>query len=104
MPSGLSAKGQRAWRIIMDKLVKHDMLYTGGSKAFHNPREWQGEYGRNSHLVVVYEGGDLGAFFDYNTAADYGSYNLVDEMNEAFQGSGVFTECCTSCYSAVYDA
>jgi len=103
MPDGLSAKGKKAWQIIMGVLAKADMLETGGCKAFHNPKQWTGEYGRKSHLVIVYEGGDLGYFFDYDQASEL-SYSTLNTMEEAFKGTGLYTECCTSCYSAVYDA
>jgi hypothetical protein len=103
MPEGLSAKGKKAWRLMMQVFSQHP-FEPGSSPTFRNPKTWTGEYGRKSHLVIVYEEGDLGIFFDYDRAAEFGGYRWVEELNEAFKGSGLYTECCTSCYSAVYEA
>lgn len=75
----------------------------GGCLAFRTPEEWKerGElYGLSSILVVVYDGGDLGYFFDY----DHENYGAVDAMVKHLKPLGVWSEACTGWYSAVYPA
>lgn len=74
---------------------------SGGCRAFYTPQEWRerGEqYGLNSALVVVYDGGDHAMFFDYN----HECYRAIDRMNEALAKVGYYFECCTCWYSAIY--
>ncbi len=102
MPQGLSPKGQKAYHAIMKVLRKYDMLDTGGCKTFYSPQHWKErgeEYGTESELIVVYDGGDVGPFFDYA----YGVESLQAAMEEALHAVGCWAEPCTCWYSAIYE-
>lgn len=73
----------------------------GGCRAFYTPEEWseRGEdHGTSSILVLAHDGGDLGPFCNY----DHESYEAVEGLVAALEPLGVYIECCTSWYSAVY--
>jgi len=102
MPKGLSKTGQKAYRAIMAKLKQANALDTGGCRTFYSPAEWQArgeDYGCNSELIVVYDGGDVRPFFSY----DEECYSLIENMRQALEAKGVYSEQCTTWYSAVYD-
>jgi len=102
-PTGLSPKGRKAYDAIMAVLKKHELTNTGGCKAFYAPKEWaaRGEtYGRGSELIVVYDGGDLGYFFNIDRCEV--SYNLNEEMRSALEAVGCYSEECTCWFSAIY--
>jgi hypothetical protein len=74
---------------------------TGGCTPFYSPVEWKAkgeEYGLNSRLIVVYDGGDLRHFFSYQSEAT----SLVQRMSEALNEAGYWAEPCTVWYSAIY--
>lgn len=103
MPKGLSRKGQEAYGIIMEVLRAHDGEDTGGCKSFYSPAEWKArgeEYGTESELVVVYDGGDLRPFFNMDDA--YPGYDLHEKMRQALAKAGLYAEECTGWYGAVY--
>jgi len=100
-PTGLSKQGEAAYEAIMGCLGKHGLTDTGGCKAFYSPQQWKerGEdYGTESVLVVVHDGGAHAPCFSY----DYQAYALIDEMAEVLKAHGLFVEQCTGWYSAVY--
>jgi len=100
-PEGLSPAGELAYEAIMAVLTQEDSLFTGGCKTFYSPAEWRErgeEYGGNSELVVVYDGGDVRRFFSY-TSDDYEAMGKVDL---ALDNLNMYAEDCTSWYSAVY--
>ena len=101
-PSDLSPRGKLAHEIITRILRSHGMTYTGGGTPFYSPKAWceRGEqYGRSSHLIVTYDGGDLrDAFYP-----DGKPYPVYEEIVSALASAGMFYECCTGWYSAVYD-
>lgn len=70
---------------------------TGGCRAFYSPEEWgqRGEdYGTDSELVIVHDGGDLSVA---------GGYSPVwEKINAALHERGLWAEQCTGWYSAVY--
>ena len=104
MPGGLDEKGQLAYNTIMAFLRKTEHLNTGGCKAFYSPAAWRkrGEdYGRDSKLIVVYDGGDLGPVFSLDHA--YPTYTLHTAMTEELAKIGLFAEECCGWYSAVYE-
>jgi len=73
----------------------------GGCKAFYSPKQWKErgeEYGTNSVLVLVHDGGDLSPFCNY----DYGCPGLVEGLRLVLEKEGLYIECCTGWYSAVY--
>ena len=101
MPDALSPEGQRAYAVVVAFMAKHDMLKTGGCKAFYSPDEWadRGEqYGLKSELVLVHDGGDLAAICNL----DYERYPLHDGLQADLQAAGFFMEGCTCWYSAIY--
>jgi hypothetical protein len=99
-PKGLSEKGMAAYRAIMTVLAENDALHAGGCKVFYSPKEWRarGElYGRESELIIVYDGGDHRRFFNMDEA--YKDYNA---MCDVLQPLDLFFEECTGWYAAVY--
>jgi len=101
-PKNLSVTGSSAYSAIMNVLNKYE-AESGGCRTFYSPGEWaeRGEdYGKNSHLIIVYDGGDVGNFFNMN----HESYKLYEEMQEELRKVGLYFEECTGWYAAVYDA
>jgi len=99
LPAGLSREGTKAWRTICAYLRKHDLTYTGGCKTFYSPAEWRArgeEYGRNAHLIIVYDGGAV-----RHAATIEGRHN--EGLIDALAAIGLFVEECTCWYAAVYD-
>ncbi len=107
MPEGLSEQGQRAWRRIMALALDTDFKDTGGCKAFYSPQEWRErgeEYGTESELIVVYDGGDLKYLFSMDAVYDFGNYAMLEKMADELEAIGMYYEECTGWYSAVYAA
>jgi hypothetical protein len=101
IPEGLTPEGRKAAEAIVEVVKKGDDTYLGGCKPFYTPEEWRErgeEYGLESELIVVHDGGDLVCYFNY----DYGAYKSVEKMEEALEELGMFAEPCTSWYSAIY--
>jgi hypothetical protein len=99
-PKGLSRKGRAAYHVIMRILRQHDLLHTGGCKAFYSPKQWAArgeEYGTKSELVVVYDGGDVRELFE----PEFG-FSWRDEMWDKLKEQGLWYEPCTCWYSAIY--
>lgn len=99
-PSSISAVGKSAHSVILKVLNKYE-AESGGCKTFYSPKEWadrRESYGTKSHLIVVYDGGDVGNFFNMN----HGSYKLYEEMQEALAKVGLYFEECTGWYAAIY--
>lgn len=100
-PEGLSELGNKAYDAIMAFLEDHDMKYTGGCKAFRSPQEWEEreeEFGTDSELLVVHDGGDLSHIFNLDKADP----ELYQKIQAALDKQGVFAEQCTSWYTAIY--
>lgn len=73
----------------------------GGCRAFWTAKEWASrgeEYGTDSVLVLVHDGGDLAPFCNWN----YQQYSLTEQLAEALAKAGYYYEQCTCWYSAVY--
>lgn len=117
MPEGLDEKGQKAYAIVVEYLKALDLTDTGGCKAFYSPGAWRvrGEsYGTKSHLVIVYDGGDLRPVFNMDAAYDLDCmvyrktgktrepYSLYETMQDKLRDAGMYFEECTSWYCAVY--
>lgn len=99
-PTNLSDTGISAYSAVMKILNKYK-VETGGCKTFYSPAEWKDRvenYGNNSHLIIVYDGGDVKHFFNM----DYQCYELYDEMQKSLQKIGLYFEECTNWYSAIY--
>ena len=99
IPTPLSRKGQQAAKVVRDFMKKYD-LSSGGCTIFYSPQEWAErgeEYGSESELVIVYDGGDLFDIMDgYN-------YTLQDELIKTLAKIGLYFEPCTHWYCAVYE-
>jgi hypothetical protein len=101
MPVGLSAKGKKAYKAIMQVLIDNDALDTGGCKTFYSPAEWKArgeEFCLGAELIVVYDGGGVAPFFNY----DYECYSVVDLMVKALDEVGLYSESATCWYSGIY--
>lgn len=106
VPTGLSRKGRKAAFAILKCLEENSLwdnnkIQSGGCKLFYSPKEWKdrGEiYGRESELIVCYDGGDAYSYFSYNSE----SYSFQEKMVEALQAAGVWSEPCTGWYSGIY--
>lgn len=100
-PAGLTEDGEKAYAAIRAFCKDNEMEYTGGCKAFHSPVEWKErgeEYGLQSLMIVVHDGGDLAAIFNI----DYERYELHEGMIEHLRAAGYWFESCTSWYTAIY--
>lgn len=72
-----------------------------GCKAFYSPAQWRErgeEYGRESKLILCYDGGDLREYCNW----DYQNYRAIDRLSAHLAKHGYYVEQCTSWYSAVY--
>lgn len=102
-PQGLSLVGESAYEMIMSVLIKFEQTNTGGCKTFYSPAEWKArgeQYGLESELIVVYDGGDVRPFF----TIDAGVPSFYDAMEKALFACGLYAEPCTGWYAAVYRA
>jgi len=107
-PKGLSPKGEAAYAAIMRMF--HDLMPdgvdAGGCTTFYSPAEWEarGEvYSQDAELVVVYDGGEVGIFFDYDKAYEFGTYSWQEKMADALLKLGLYFECGTCWYGGVYN-
>lgn len=66
--------------------------------AFRSPSEWDDDYGQDSQLILIHDGGALAPY----CSLDYEDYDLVEELVVALANIGYYSEQCTSWYSAVY--
>lgn len=90
MPSDLSPEGQKAWRIVMERLVHHGLTFTGGCRTFYSPKEWRERretYGIESELIVVYDGGEVGFLFEYDRDMACG-YRHIEDLIAALGAMG----------------
>jgi hypothetical protein len=101
IPKGLSRKGRNAAYAILRVMKAHGLCNTGGCRAFYTPKEWEekGNSPTKSHLVVVFDGGDLYEIMSYNS--DCPSWK--DEVDQALGALGVYAEAFNSWSCAVYD-
>ena len=100
-PEGLSKAGNDAYDKIIAYLEEKNLTNSGGCKTFYSPKEWEerGEdYGTDSELIVVHDGGDPGMAFSY----DRECYETLDGMIDALKPLNVYPEQCTCWYSAIY--
>lgn len=73
----------------------------GGCKAFYSPAVWRArgeEYGLESLLILVHDGGDLAPMCNM----DYEDFESYAQLRDTLRPLGVYLENCTSWYSAVY--
>ena len=96
-PEGLSELGSKAYDVIRSYIDKHNLGYTGGCKAFYSPAEWNGEYGKTSELVVVYDGGDVRECFD-----SHHGWHHSEALRLLLMEVGSYSELCTCWHAAIY--
>ena len=105
-PEGLDQYGDQAYDIILQHLQEHGLTYTGGCRTFYSPEEWKtrGEqYGQDSVLVVVYDGGSVRATMNMDTASEHEQpYALYEELQSKLGCAGMYFEECTGWYAAIY--
>jgi len=103
-PEKLSEDGKLVHKTIMDVIRKHRCIDDpGGCKTFYSPTDWKArgeDYGHESELIVVYDGGDIGAYFDGSRCGELA--DLVDEMTAALEAVGYYYEPATCWYGCVY--
>lgn len=95
----LNPEQEKVAQIVLDVLGEN--ADTGGCRPFYSPDEWleRGEeYGHNSVLILVHDGGDLAPYCNW----DYCEYEKIDKLSNALEVSGYYVEQCTTWYSAVY--
>lgn len=102
-PEGLSPDGERAYEII----IKHLKENTPGQEivaelqVFWGPKDYDGQYGKDSCLIVMYDGlNTVGKFFSLDI--DYPHYKNHEPMRQALETAGFYADECTGYYSAVY--
>lgn len=101
IPALLSPLGEKAAQAILSILRKYDALHTGGCRAFYSPQEWTDrgeEYGCESVLLVVHDGGDVARFFNH----DYQMPGRMASMDAALADVGLYAQPCTTWYTAIY--
>ena len=101
IPSEVSQAGRIAARTIIKEATKDPDFSTGGSPAFYSIQKWKErkeEYGTESELIILHDGGDLAKYFSY----DYECYSLIEKMEKSLKKEGLYTEQCTTWYSAIY--
>jgi len=93
----------RAHGVIVATLKKLKLTHTGDSPVFYSPVAWRAkgeQYGRESELIAVFDGGDHGAAFSYDHACE--NYSALETMSEALAEVGAFFEAATTWYGSVY--
>ena len=103
IPEGLSPLGRQAAETIVAFLTEHNRTFHGGGGTFYTPQQWaeRGErYGTEStsQLVIVHDGGDHAAAFNW----DYDEPAFREALRARLDPLGVYPEQCTSWYSAIY--
>ncbi len=76
-------------------------IQTGGCKPFYTTQEWRErkeEYGLNSKLIIVHDGGDFARYCN----GSYGDFHAIDAFSSFLYTRGLYVESCTCWYSAVY--
>jgi len=100
-PDGLTSAGEKAWAIIEAWRQKRGLTYSGGCRTYYSPAEWcarNERYGTSSLLVVVHDGGDLSASGEHGMSI----LDRDHELSETLAAAGLYLECCTHWYHAVY--
>lgn len=101
IPADLSDDGRKVAETILAFLTEKDLTYHGGGGKFYSPQQWRDrgeDYGTDSLLVITHDGGDHAGAFNI----DYEQYQLIEQLRDRLVPLGVFSEQCTSWYSAVY--
>jgi hypothetical protein len=100
MPRGLSDAGKAAYTKTMSFLRKHNMIYTGGCRAFYSPEYWAKHEdfdSTNAILVIVHDGGELSYVLNWDKQTDY---KIMEAYREHM--SEYLVEQINSWYSAVF--
>ena len=67
-------------------------------------KEWDGEYGKGSILILIHEEAESSAHTNMDGAYNYngGDYTSMEELMESLDKNGFYIEQCTLWYSAIY--
>lgn len=103
IPDDLIPEARRIAEAIAETIRKHagPDASGGGCRLFFSPVEWAArgeEYGKESLLVCVHDGGDAAPFFNY----DYCQYRQIERMDAALRRFDAWAGPCTSWYTAIY--
>jgi uncharacterized protein (TIGR02996 family) len=103
IPPELSPRGKEAAQLILDFLLAEGLTGTCGCQAFYSSQQWKErgeEFGPDSLLILVYDGGDIDTCMDPLK----GQHELVDRFQQHLERNGFVIEPCTHWYSAIYEA
>ena len=101
-PQDLSADGEKAYAIIEEWRTKRGYNFTGGCPLYKSPKEWEDrgeEYGTDSVLVLVHDGGD---FSCHETSSGLSVLEESENLRVKLAAAGFYLEACTVWYHAVY--
>lgn len=87
-------------RQVIKKFFKKEGIELESSNIY-SAREWRDrgeEWGRNSKLIIVHDGGDHAPYMNL----DYGSHSLHDKLINFLRDHGYWMELCTGWYTAIY--
>lgn len=98
---GLDRHGFRAWVTIIELLQERDDTYTGGSRGFYSPVQWE-QKGEDpipgAVLIVGHDGGSIAPYFNDL----YENDDCLAAMRVALEGQGLVGYKQGSWYSAVF--
>tara|TARA_R100000458_G_C8094866_1_gene124010 strand:- start:38 stop:403 length:366 start_codon:yes stop_codon:yes gene_type:complete len=105
-PEGkLSKAAKKAIEIIQTFMLRNEFT-TGGCTTFYSPSEWKerGEqYGHDSQLIVVYDGGDLHSVMNPHYSSFPSVYYKYEaELMRELEEEGLILEQCYSWHGAIY--
>ena len=74
------------------------------SYSLVDSKEWDGEYGKGSVLILIHEEAESSAHTNMDGAYNYngGDYTSYEELMESLGKNGLYIEQCTLWYSAIY--
>jgi len=84
---------------LLDFAKEHEFEATNDD--FFTPQLWQArdeEYGTDSLLIVVHDGGEWAPYFNH----DYGAWERMKDLQDYLLARGLYAEQCTGWYSAIY--
>ena len=106
IPEGLNEHGSRAAELIRNFCLERHRTSTE-QQVFHDPKTWdRSEYGKESVLVVLHEGGDHDSCINLDGAYENGPrgdcYRLYEALDALLRKNGLYLEQCYRWHSAVY--
>lgn len=105
MPLGV-ARAAQAHAIIAGFLKRRKLRPDSACRTFYTGAEWtaRGEkYGEHAILIVVYDGGELGAALNIERAEEHDRGKAYNALRDALHAAGFGIEEGTHWFSMVYD-